>query len=216
MTKDVLLIRHGLTDWNLQQRWQGHSDIPLNAEGIRQAERVAEELSRYELEVLFSSDLARAEQTAQIISQRHALPVLTTKGLREVNVGAAEGLGYVEALERLGEESLVRWRSLLPGDLDFAFPRGETKIGAARRAVSVIAGFLHGTIAERVGVVSHGMLIRMFLHHLFPQLNLPTVLPNCGYVRVHYNLAQRRWSLAEQESVPCDSKSAAFGHLPGG
>ena len=197
MQKEVVLVRHGETDWNAQQRWQGHSDVPLNAQGIRQAEEVAEELRPYDLEVLLSSDLARAHQTAQIIARRKTVPIVTSDKLREVHVGKAEGLGYREALDRFGPESILRWRSLLDSDLEFSFPEGETKLDALKRALGAMGEFLQDLDATRVGIVSHGMLIRTFLHYLFPQLELPTVLPNCGYVSLTYEMSARHWSLSD-------------------
>jgi len=89
MHKKVILIRHAETDWNAQLRWQGHTDIPLNSNGIRQAESLAEDLRNFAPHVLFSSDLVRAYQTSEIIAARLNLPVFTSDGLREVDVGAA-------------------------------------------------------------------------------------------------------------------------------
>ena len=204
MRKEVILIRHGETDWNAQQRWQGHTDVPLNAQGIQQAESVAEELRKYALDVLFSSDLARAHQTAQIIAKRQELKIFTTNRLREVDVGAAEGLGYEEAVERFGQKSILRWRSVLPVDLEFAFPGGETKLEAVRRAYRVIENFLHSIGAKRVGIVSHGMLIRTFLNYLFPQLDIPTVLPNCGYFPLSYDVSERVWYSGADDPASSD------------
>lgn len=196
MLKEVVLVRHGETDWNAQQRWQGHSDVPLNPEGIRQAEKVAEELRQYNLEVLLSSDLARAHQTAQIIARKQAVPIVTSDKLREVHVGGAEGLGYQEALDRFGREAILRWGSVLQSDLEFAFPQGETKLKAVKRALRVTGEFLQNVGATRVGIVSHGMLIRTFLHYLFPQLKIPSVLPNCGYFTLAYEVSRQKWSLS--------------------
>lgn len=195
MRKQVLLIRHGETEWNAKRRWQGHTDVPLNARGIQQAESLADELGHHALDVLFSSDLARAYQTAKIIANPLELPVLTSDGLREVDVGSAEGLGYEDTVARFGEDAIARWRSLLPEDLDFAFPEGETKSEALVRTRGAIESFLHSNESRRVGVVSHGMLIRTFLSGLFPNLELPSVLPNCGYVALSYQPGPKTWSL---------------------
>jgi len=199
MHKKVILIRHAETDWNAQLRWQGHTDIPLNSNGIRQAESLAEDLRNFAPHVLFSSDLVRAYQTSEIIAARLNLPVFTSDGLREVDVGAAEGLGYEETLERFGHEAIARWRSSQPAELSFAFPEGETKLEALERVQRVIEEFLRGIGAERVAIVSHGMLIRTFLHHLFPQLDMPSVLNNCGYVVIDYELSKGDWSLLRDD-----------------
>jgi broad specificity phosphatase PhoE len=167
----------------------------LNSNGIRQAESLAEDLQKSAPDVVFSSDLVRAYQTSKIIAARLNLPVFTSCGLREVDVGAAEGLGYEQTVERFGHEAIARWRSLQPAELSFAFPEGETKQEALERAKKVIVDFLQGRGEERVAIVSHGMLIRTFLHHLFPHLDMPSVLSNCGYVTVDYELSAGEWSL---------------------
>jgi len=195
MHKQVLLIRHGETEWNAKRRWQGHTDVPLNARGIQQAESLADELQYYALDALFSSNLARAYQTAKIVSEPLELPVFTSDGLREVDVGSAEGLGYEETVTLFGEESIARWRSLLPEDLEFSFPEGETKLEALLRTRRAIEGFLHSNELRKVGVISHGMVIRTFLNCLFPHLDLPTVLPNCGYVSLSWGAGEDAWSL---------------------
>ena len=201
MRKEVVLIRHGETEWNAQLRWQGHTDIPLNSNGVQQAESLAEELRSFALDVLFSSDLVRAYQTSKIISARLDLPIFTSDGLREVDVGAAEGLGYDETVKRFGEESISRWRSSLPVDLSFAFPDGETKLEALERVQRAIGDFLQNTGAVRVAIVSHGMLIRTFLQHIFPELDMPSVLSNCGYVPLSYELPESGWSLRDDVSL---------------
>ena len=201
MRKKVLLIRHGETDWNAQQRWQGHSDVPLNTQGVLQAEEAAERMRQYNLEVLLSSDLVRARQTAEIIANKHSVPIVTTEHLREVHVGSAEGLGYRESLDLFGIESIVRWRSLERSDLDFAFPEGETKLEALRRALDATEEFLQEKGATRVGVISHGMLIRTFLQYHFPKLQIPSVLPNCSYFVLAYEVSRRKWTLSDNGST---------------
>jgi broad specificity phosphatase PhoE len=67
---ELLLVRHGETDWNAEGRLQGHTDRPLNEYGRRQAQRLADELAGEELEAIYSSDLARARETAEIVGER--------------------------------------------------------------------------------------------------------------------------------------------------
>lgn len=198
MPKQVLLIRHGETDWNVEQRWQGHTNIHLNQTGIAQAEGLAASPQCSSLEALLSSDLARAYQTAQIIARRLSIPLFAAKRLREVDVGRAEGLGYQEVVERFGPEAIRRWRSVNPFDLDFAFERGETKIEVVRRALKAITQFLHSVETESVGVVTHGMLIRTLIHYLFPELEKPLQVPNCGHFSLTYNTTSRKWNLISE------------------
>ena len=198
MPKQVLLIRHGDTDWNAEQRWQGHTDIPLNQTGIAQAERLAGSSSCCSLEALLSSDLERAHQTAQIIASRLEISLCTAKRLREVDVGQAEGLGYQEVVEHFGPETIRRWRSVDPADLDFALEQGETKRKAVRRALKVLTQFLHSSEAESIGVVTHGMLIRTLIHYLFPEVAKPLQDPHCGHFSLTYDTSLTKWSLISE------------------
>jgi 2,3-bisphosphoglycerate-dependent phosphoglycerate mutase len=88
------LIRHGLTDWNLEGRYQGQSDIPLNAEGLAQARRLAERLKGTSIEALFSSDLLRAYQTAKILGECLGLPVQADPRLREIHQASGRDAWY--------------------------------------------------------------------------------------------------------------------------
>src|SRR5215467_11482476 len=92
----LFLFRHGETDWNREGRLQGHTDTPLNATGLAQAEALAEQLRTHRLEAVVSSDLLRAQTTARIVAETIGLPLFTEPGLREVDVGAAEGLLWAE------------------------------------------------------------------------------------------------------------------------
>src|SRR5262245_34226909 len=117
-----LLVRHGETDWNATGRIQGHSDTPLNAVGREQARRVALRLAREPVRAVYSSDLARAFETATIIGQPLGLTVVTSARLRERQYGAWEGLTAAEIQTRYPEQ-FAQWRAR---STDFAPPRGET------------------------------------------------------------------------------------------
>src|SRR3954464_548312 len=124
----LLLVRHGETDWNAEGRLQGHTDRPLSDYGRRQAQQLAEELDGDELEAIYSSDLARASETAEIVGRRLGLPTVLDPDLREKDWGTWEGLTAVERdrVEFVGEsteahrdrtlESLRRISERHPGD----------------------------------------------------------------------------------------------------
>ena len=92
----LLLLRHGATDWNLQGRCQGATDLELSETGIRQAREIAADLSRQRIHAIYSSDLKRAVQTAHFIGQSHGLEVAIEAGLRELDHGGLEGLTFAE------------------------------------------------------------------------------------------------------------------------
>src|SRR5437764_2337856 len=87
----LFLFRHGETDWNREGRLQGHTDTLLNATGLAQAEALSETLRQHRLDAVLSSDLLRASTTGRIVADALGVPLFTDAGLRETNVGAAEG-----------------------------------------------------------------------------------------------------------------------------
>jgi broad specificity phosphatase PhoE len=124
----LLLVRHGETDWNADGRLQGQTDRPLSDFGRRQARQLADELAGDGLEAIYSSDLARARETAQIVGERVGLPVVLDPDLREKDWGTWEGLTAAERdrVEFVGESTeahrermlraLHRISELHPGD----------------------------------------------------------------------------------------------------
>jgi len=88
----VLLARHGETEWNREERYQGHADPPLNETGRAQAQELAESLAVESIEAIYASDLRRAAETAEIVGARLGLPVERKSGLREIDVGSWQGL----------------------------------------------------------------------------------------------------------------------------
>jgi broad specificity phosphatase PhoE len=93
---ELLLVRHGETDWNAEGRLQGHTDRPLNDYGRGQARSLADDLEGEELEAIYASDLARARETAEIVGSRLGFVVVLDPGLREKDWGNWEGLTAVE------------------------------------------------------------------------------------------------------------------------
>ena len=91
MNTTIILIRHGLTDWNEEGRWQGNEDIPLNTTGIAQAQALGRRLASWPIESLYSSDLRRAAQTAAILGEAVDLQPIHDPSWRERDVGAFQG-----------------------------------------------------------------------------------------------------------------------------
>jgi broad specificity phosphatase PhoE len=111
----LLLVRHGETDWNAEGRLQGHTDRPLSDYGRRQAQQLAGELEDEVLEAIYSSDLARARETAEIVGERLGLPVVLDPDLREKDWGTWEGLNAVERdrVEFVGETTEAHQERML-------------------------------------------------------------------------------------------------------
>ena len=106
----ILLARHGETDWNVERRIQGNTDIPLNENGIRQAHSLSSYLEREErekgvpLSFVFTSPLKRAEETAEIVGKRLAVPVEVIPGLEEMDFGVCEGKSWLQAKAEYAKE----------------------------------------------------------------------------------------------------------------
>ncbi|MGH7783017.1 MAG: histidine phosphatase family protein, partial [Candidatus Binatia bacterium] len=118
----IVLLRHGATDWNLQSRCQGSSDRQLNEVGVRQAQQIARHLGNETVQAIYSSNLQRARHTAQLVSLPHKLPVMVEEDIRELDHGELEGLTFNEIKEKHAE-FLMRWRAE-PADIQV--PGGES------------------------------------------------------------------------------------------
>jgi phosphoserine phosphatase len=152
----VLLVRHGATDWNVQGRCQGVTDLELNEVGVRQAEHIASSLSQETLHGIYSSDLRRAQQTAQLISLHHRLPVLIESDVRELDHGRLEGLTFSEIKENYSQ-FIQKWRTE-PAEIQV--PGGERLVDVASRAWSALNRIARRhTSNETIVVVSHNFPI---------------------------------------------------------
>jgi broad specificity phosphatase PhoE len=154
MATTILLARHGQSDWNLERRWQGHADRPLTAEGRRQAELLAERLRAVQLDAIYSSDLRRARETAEVVAERQDLEVETRRDLREVDVGSWSGLTRGEAAARF-PEGHRRWEQGLPGWID-----GESYEAMCERVAGAVRELAERHPNERLLVVTHAGPIR--------------------------------------------------------
>lgn len=159
MIRTFFLIRHAVTEWNKIGRLQGHTDIPLSESGIIQAQNLQPIIAKLSPEIIYSSPLQRALQTASLASQSLHQKVLTDERLMEVKLGSIEGLTGSEVSAQFGEASLERWRNLDWSD-DFAYPNGERKLESVER----IKDFLRQEFNyQKIAVVSHGLILRRFL-----------------------------------------------------
>ena len=156
----IFLLRHGETDWNLQGRCQGVTDVDLNDRGRQQAMHVAEHLSAEKIDGIYSSDLKRALQTTDIIRQACGLGVTVDSDFRELNHGAFEGLTFSD-IHASYPDFLRLWRSE-PAQL--MIPGGERLVDVEKRAWNGMEGILRSHLShEKVVVVSHNFPILAIL-----------------------------------------------------
>ncbi len=154
-TTELWLVRHGQTDWNLRGRYQGNTDMPLNATGLAQAAELAKIVDGSHLRAIYSSDLQRAYVTAQAVAERWQLPIHRDARLREVRLGEWEGLDVGEIKERYP----ANWAERSADPL-FARPLGgESVYDVAQRVWPAVDEIAAAHPPGPVLVVAHGLVL---------------------------------------------------------
>lgn len=148
----LVCVRHGQTDWNAQGRLQGQLDIPLNEQGLAQANALAAALLDEALEQVFCSDLQRCRQTLAPLLARRSLPVQWHVGLRERCFGDFQGHTWAELGER-EPDAQQRWKARDP---DFAAPGGESLRQFSERVLGVVRELSAQHAGQTLLLVTHG------------------------------------------------------------
>jgi glucosyl-3-phosphoglycerate phosphatase len=180
--RTLVLVRHGETDWNAEERAQGHADVPLNAVGHAQADVVAPVLADLEPSRLWSSDLTRALQTAEHIAGTTGLPIEPDARLREYDVGMRSGLTRAEFAAGFPRE----YAAWLANDSSLLVPGEESSAQMHARVVPALRDCLTALTSGQTGiVVMHGACLKVGVMGL---LGWPWELAaslqgpeNCGY-----------------------------------
>jgi broad specificity phosphatase PhoE len=165
----ILLARHGETDWNREGRWQGWADPPLNETGRAQARELAEELRDVPFDAVYSSDLRRAHETAEIVAEPHGVPVLVDPGLREIDIGSWSGLTHDEIRQRFP---------------DGTRPDGETHEQHAARVRETVLRIARENADRRILLVAHGGTFRSVHDVVSDEPYRPVA--NCAVLEVHF------------------------------
>jgi probable phosphoglycerate mutase len=201
----IILWRHGRTDWNVIDRFQGQADIPLDDVGSAQALRAAEVLAAYRPSRLYSSDLSRCYQTAEMLAQRTGLDITTDKRLREIHVGSWEGLRGKEI--RAADPELAR--RLWAGEDVRRSLTGESPTEVAERMFEALTEIAetaedHSTVV----VATHGLAGRVgacrFVGLPFDQWRRLGGLSNCAWVSIDRHRSGAYWRI-ESYNVTADS-----------
>lgn len=159
------LVRHGATEWNQQKRFFGHGDIGLSAVGVAQAEWVARRLQREDIACVYSSDLPRAQQTAEIIVRQRLQPLTVrySADWREISFGDWEGLVYEQIAEKYPQDL-----EFFNDPLHYSPTNGETFADLLQRVQSAFVE-LTRTVSTETGdllLISHGGVLRALLCYL--------------------------------------------------
>ena len=179
----LIAIRHGETEWNVGTRLQGQMDVPLNPRGREQARRVGQALQHDAPQVLVSSDLSRARQTAEAVAAATGLPLQLDAGLRERHFGIWQGHTHQEVEAGWPEQS-ARWRRREP---DFGPEGGETLQQFFDRVVASATRLARAHAGQTLVLVAHGgVLDCLYRAASRIALNAPRTweLPNTGVNRL--------------------------------
>jgi probable phosphoglycerate mutase len=167
------IIRHGSTAWNKEGRAQGSSDIPLDDDGLSQAQALGERLSKEKWDLIYSSNLLRAKQTAETLGKYIGInDIEYDNRIREIGGGQIEGTTEDERIAKWGKN----WREL---DLGI-----ESSEAGTSRALSFIEDIANKHTNKNILVVSHGSLIRHLLKGLIPHVNTEEHLKNTSLTKV--------------------------------
>ena len=185
MTTNVLLIRHGQSRGNAERRFGGHTATPLSARGHRQAELTARTLKSESLTAIYSSDLARAVETARPLSNLTGLPIHSANAFRERSVGVMEGLTFEAAAQQHPEQ----YAALLRRDFEHVLTGGESYRQLLDRARQKLDQIIDQNRGGKIAVFSHTGTICILALHLMGALDAPELKPvwisssNCGITR---------------------------------
>jgi probable phosphoglycerate mutase len=183
---DLIVIRHGETDWNRAHRFQGQIDVPLNATGIDQAERLGQRLADEPIDLLVCSDLLRARRTAEPLWRQRGLAPVVDPLWREQGFGLLEGLDVPTIRSRHAD----LWDRWVRHEADYALPQGgESNRDFHARVVAALRHLVAAHAGRRIVVVTHGGVLDMLWREAnrLP-LHGPRVcdIPNTGINRLRW------------------------------
>ncbi len=158
----IILVRHGQTEWNREERFRGWVDIDLDETGVRQAGAAAQRIAQWDVAAIYSSPLRRAIATAQIIANRLSLPVVPLEGIIDMNFGIWQGLSIGEVKGKY-PELFDLWR-YSPQSLEI--PEGEGLEDVRKRVVATIDELTVRHESATVALVTHRVVCKVLLCHL--------------------------------------------------
>jgi broad specificity phosphatase PhoE len=194
----LVIVRHGETESNVQHKVMGQLDSPLTAKGIQQAKAIADRLRRLKFTSIYSSDLGRAVQTANIIAETCGKQIIFDAELREWNMGIFEGLTVSEMHEKFPQE---RQDYEQIGD-EYIIPKGESLTQCRARGFRILNAIAERHSDENVVVVTHGCVLMGFFEMVLDLRSGNTwrfKLDNANFCAFEY--VKERWSLVVWNDV---------------
>ena len=155
----IILIRHGETDWNKSEAFRGRKDVKLNGRGIEQAKAVAKALADLRLDAVYSSPLARAYETATILSSEHGLEVQTVEGFIDIDFGEWQGLSH-QAVKSKYRKAYDDW---LQRPHTVKFMNGESLDDLRLRSIDALNDLLAKHKDATIPIVSHRVVLKVLI-----------------------------------------------------
>ena len=182
----ICIIRHGETGWNVERRIQGHIDVPLNATGRTQALAMAFNAAHHRFSAIYSSDLARAVETARVLAQREDHEVKLLPQLRERHFGIFQGLTAAQGAARHPQA----YAHYVARDLDYDFRNGESLRRFSERVSEAMDWLVRHHGGQTIAAVSHsGVLDVVYRRATGRPLTTPRdfTIPNCALNWFHFD-----------------------------
>ena len=181
----LVLLRHGESQWNLENRFTGWVDVPLSPRGIQEAQHAGEKLRSFRFDRAFTSVLSRANETLRLVLEsisQSGIPIETDKALNERMYGELQGLNKAETAKKYGEQQVKIWRR----SYDVRPPGGESLKDTAERVLPYYERTIkpHLLKGDTILVAAHGNSLRALIMELEQlsreqvlELNIPTGAP---------------------------------------
>lgn len=193
----VIFIRPGETTWNEMDRWQGWLDVPLNLHGQAQARRLANFLRNIGLQALYTSDLRRATQTADIIGEVCGLTPKKDHRLRERAVGRWQGMTRLEVETWFPDQ----YHQYEADKMNYRIPDGESLADVQARVVQAFEEIVAEDAAETIAIVSHTVTIRVLLTAIIPSYDALNTHPRNSSVTTIQRAENGGWRLVVSDDV---------------
>jgi 2,3-bisphosphoglycerate-dependent phosphoglycerate mutase len=197
----LVIIRHGQSQWNLENRFTGWVDVPLSAQGIEEAKAAGEKLKAYQFDEAYTSDLQRAQHTLQYILEgvgQTSIPVTRNLALNERMYGDLQGLDKADTAAKYGAEQVHIWRR----SYDIAPPGGESLKDTADRVIPYLEAEILPKLraGKNIIIAAHGNSLRalvMYLEGMTPEqilaFEIPTATPRVYELDADLNVQSARF-----------------------
>ncbi|MCX5710972.1 MAG: histidine phosphatase family protein [Candidatus Omnitrophica bacterium] len=174
----LILIRHGVTEWNKEKRYCGHKDIGLSDAGRSQVKSLSRRLNAVRFDKVYSSDRKRAMQTGRMLFKQTR--IIPNRGLREINFGVLEGLRHKEIMERYADI----YKKWLKNPLKNNIPKAEPMNIFKKRVKNSIRNIIRSNPDETIAIICHGGVIGIFVNGISKNKNFWRCVPSPASITI--------------------------------